>query len=330
MKPLSTMKALAAAVLPLVLAAAPLGAAAQATHPAAGKTLRWIVPYPAGGGSDFLARTIGQTLGQQTGATVVIDNKPGANTAIGASETIRSAPDGLTVLSADNGTMVFNPALYKNLSYQVKDLAPVTLMGRFPMILVVNPQAGFADAKAFVAAAKAQPGRISFGSAGAGSPHHLAMELLKSEAGLFMVHVPYRGAAPALQEVAGGQLPVMMTDLAAGNALIKAGKLKPLAVAHATRLPQLPDVPTFAELGFKGVEAAALVGMVAPAATPADTIAGLAKSVAAAIKDPAVSKRLTDFGVEPVGSTPAQYADLLKSETARWHKLIRDKKISLD
>ncbi|WP_423228595.1 Bug family tripartite tricarboxylate transporter substrate binding protein [Pseudaquabacterium inlustre] len=327
MKTPSMLKALAAAMLPLMLMSAPAPAAAQAS---AGKSLRWIVPYPAGGGSDFLARTIGQTLGQQTGTSVVVDNKPGANTAIGAVETIRSAADGHTVMSADNGTMVFNPALYKNLTYQVKDLAPVTLMGRFPMILVVNPQAGYADAKAFVAAAKARPGQISFASAGAGSPHHLAMELLKSEAGLFMVHVPYRGAAPALQEVAGGQLPAMMTDLAAGNALIKAGKLKPLAVAHATRLPQLPDVPTFAELGFKGVEAAALVGMVAPAATPADTIAGLAKSVAAAIKDPAVTKRLTEFGVEPVGSTPAQYADLLKSETARWHKLIADKKITLE
>lgn len=308
---------------------ASLGAPAAAQGQGA-KTLRWIVPYPAGGGSDFLARTIGQALSTEIGQTVVIDNKPGANTAIGAVETVRAPADGSTVLSADNGTMVFNPALYKKLTYDPKDLVPVTLMGRFPMILVANPQAGYADARAFIAAARAKPGSISFASAGAGSPHHLAMEMIKSELGLFMVHVPYRGAAPALQEVAGGQLPVMMTDLAAGNALIKSGRLKPLAVAHGSRLPQLPDVPTFAELGIKGVEAAALVGMVAPAATPPDTVAGLARAVATAIKDPAVTKRLVEFGVEPVGSTPAQYAELLRNETTRWHKLIRDRKITLD
>lgn len=317
-------------VLKTLAAALALAAGTTLAQGLPAKTLRWIVPYPAGGGSDFLARSIGQTLQAQIGQSVVVDNKPGANTAIGAVETIRSAPDGSTVLSADNGTMVFNPALYKKLSYDPKDLVPVALMGRFPMILVANPQAGYADAKAFIAAAKAKPGQISFASAGAGSPHHLAMEMLKSELGLFMVHVPYRGAAPALQEVAGGQLPVMMTDLAAGNALIKAGKLKPLAVAHSARLPQLPEVPTFAELGIKGVEAAALVGMVAPAGTPADTVAALARAVGTAIKDPAVSKRLVEFGVEPVGSTPAQYADLLKSETTRWHKLIRERQITLD
>ena len=163
------------------------------------KPIRWLVPYPAGGGSDFLARTIGQQLSTQVGQPVLIDNKPGGNTAIAASETARSAPDGYTILSADNGTMVFNSALYSKLSYNPeKDLAPVTLMGRFPMILVVGPDSDAKDAKDFIAKAKANPGKVSFGSAGAGSPHHLAMELLKVTAGLHMVHIPYRGAAPAL------------------------------------------------------------------------------------------------------------------------------------
>jgi tripartite-type tricarboxylate transporter receptor subunit TctC len=322
-------KYLACALLALPLWAATNAAAQPAAFPA--KPIRWIVPYAAGGGSDFLARTIGQTLSTQVGQPVLVDNKPGGNTALGAAETARAPADGYTVLSADNGTMVFNPALYKSLSYSpTKDLAPVTLMGRFPMILVVGANSGIASAQDFIAQARAKPGSMNYASAGAGSPHHLAMELLKVQSKVFMVHVPYRGAAPALADVVGGQVPAMMVDLAAGAGFIKGGKVKALAVANATRLPQLPDVPTFAELGIKNVEAAALVGMVAPAATPPDVINALNKSVVAAINDPAVRKRLIDFGVEPVGNTPAQFAELLRSETTRWHKLITDLKITLD
>jgi len=306
------------------------GSQAQAqAYPA--KPVRWVVPYAAGGGSDFLARTIGQPWSSATGQPVLVDNKPGGNTALGAAEVARSTADGYTVLSADNGTLVFNPVLYKSLSYNPgKDLAPVTLMGRFPMILVVGPGVTATDAKSFIAQAKAQAGGLNYASAGAGSPHHLAMELLKSEAGLTLTHAPYRGAAPALADVAGGQVPAMMVDMAAGAGFIKGGKVRPLAVANATRLPQLPDVPTFAELGYKNVEAAALVGMMVPAATPVDTIAAINKQVVAAINDPAVHKKLVDFGVEPVGNSPAQFDALIKSESTKWHKLIRDLKISLD
>ncbi|MDF3881805.1 tripartite tricarboxylate transporter substrate binding protein, partial [Cupriavidus basilensis] len=313
----------------LGLAALPWTAATAGAEPAfPSKPVRWIVPYPAGGGSDFLARSIGQPLSTRLGQPVVVDNKPGGNTAIAAAETARAPGDGYTVLSADNGTLVFNPALYKSLSYNpLKDLAPVTLLGRFPMILVVGPGIRANNVQEFIAAAKAKPGGIDYASAGAGSPHHLAMELLKVEAGLTMVHAPYRGAAPALADVAGGQVPAMMVDLASGAGFIKGGKVKALAVANPTRLPQLPDVLTFAEAGYKNVEAAALVGMVAPSATPPEVIAILNKQVVAAIREPAVNKRLVEFGVEPVGSTPAQFADLLRSETARWHKLIRDLKI---
>lgn len=313
----------------LSLAALASAASAQTTFPA--KPIRWLVPYAAGGGSDFLARTVAQTLSTQVGQPVLVDNKPGGNTALAAAETARAPADGYTVLSADNGTLVFNPALYKSLSYSpTKDLAPVTLMGKFPMILVVGANSGFATAKDFIAQAKAKPGGINYASAGAGSPHHLAMELLKVEAKLFMVHVPYRGAAPALADVVGGQLPAMMVDMAAGAGFIKGGKVRALAVANPTRLPQLPDVPTFAELGYKNVEAAALVGVVVPAATPADVVNTLNRQLVAAIHDPSVNKRMVDFGVEPVGNTPAQYTELLKAETARWHKLIRDLKITLD
>ena len=326
---LITMKSIASAFLAGLTLTLASGAALAQAYPS--KPIRWVVPYPAGGGSDFLARTIGQQLSTQIGQSVVVENKPGGNTAIAASEVARAPADGYTVLSADNGTMVFNTALYGKLSYNPdKDLTPVTLMGRFPMILVVGPGSDAKDAKDFIAKAKAAPGKISYGSAGAGSPHHLAMELLKTRTGLHMVHIPYRGAAPALGDLAGGQIPVMMVDMAAGAGFIKSGKIRPLAVANDKRLPQLPDVPTFDELGMKGVEAAALVGLVAPAALPADVKATLQKQVAAAIEQPAVKQKLIEFGVEPVGSSSQAYADLLKAENTRWHKLIKDLKITLD
>lgn len=313
----------------LWLAGAPTAAVAQDKFPA--KSVRWIVPYAAGGGSDFLARTIGQAWSAQVHQPIVVDNRPGGNTAIGASETARAPADGYTIVSADNGTLIFNPVLYKNLSYSPsKDLAPVTLMGRFPMILVAGPGEKAKTAKEFIAEVKASKDGVNYASAGAGSPHHLAMELLKSEAGLKLTHAPYRGAAPALADVAGGQIPVMMVDMAAGAGFIKGGKVRPLAVANATRLPQLPDVPTFAELGLPSVQAAALVGMVAPAKTPAPVIAALNKQVVAAINEPAVKQKLIDFGVEPVGNTPEQFQALITSESTRWHKLIKDLNITLD
>ncbi|KCV34165.1 tripartite tricarboxylate transporter family receptor, partial [Bordetella bronchiseptica 00-P-2730] len=284
--PISTLKrtlALAAAALPLL--AAPTAQAAD-TYPS--KPVRWVVPYAAGGGSDFLARTVSQGLAPRMGQPVVVDNKPGGNTAIGASETARAQPDGYTMLSADNGTLVFNPALYQKLSYDaVKDLAPVTLMGRFPMILVAGPGLKATDVKGYIEEVRARKEGMDYASAGAGSPHHLAMELLKVETGTNLVHVPYRGAAPALADVAGGQIPAMMVDLAAGAGFIHGGKVRALAVANPTRLAQLPDVPTFAELGFKNVEAAALVGIVVPAATPAPVIDTLNRQLVATINDPA-------------------------------------------
>jgi tripartite-type tricarboxylate transporter receptor subunit TctC len=313
------------------MVAATSWAVTATTFAQADKSLRWIVPYPAGGGSDFLARLISQELTKQTKRTVIIENKPGGNTAIAAQEVARSAPDGNTILSADNGTMVFNSALYSKLSYNPdKDLTPVTLMGVFPMILVVGASSSIKTVKDFIDQAKAKPGQISYGSAGAGSPHHLAMELLKVNAGLDMVHVPYRGAAPALTDVAGGQIPAMMVDLAAGAGFLQGGKVRALAVANAKRLARLPDVPTFDELGFKGVEAAAQVGIVAPAATSPEVVSALQKQVAAAIHEPDIHQKLIDFGIEPVGSTPKEYADLIHAEVQRWHKLIRDQKISLD
>ncbi len=196
----------------LLLGAPP--ARAQREFP--NRPIRWIVPYPAGGGSDFLTRIVGNQLAIDTGQPVVVENRTGGNTSLGAAEVLRAPADGYSVLSADNGTLVFNPVLYRNLGYNPqRDFAPVTLIGRFPLVLLVGPASGVRDARAFLEDARAYPGKISYASAGTGSPHHLAMELLQRQARLRMLHVPYRGAANAVADVAGGQLQAMMCDLAA-------------------------------------------------------------------------------------------------------------------
>jgi tripartite-type tricarboxylate transporter receptor subunit TctC len=310
-------------------ALAAVSARAQAPYPA--RPLRWIVPYPAGGGSDFLARTLAAQLEKQLGQPVVIENRPGAATMIGAEAVAKSQPDGYTWLTVDNGTLVFNTALYRKVPYDpVKDFAPIGLMARFPLILVANPSAGFESARDLVAAARARPGKLSYASVGAGSPHHLAMELMKHRTGAFIVHNPYRGAAPAVQDVLGNQLPVMVIDTAVGLPHIRAGKLVPLGVLSRRRLPALPDTPTLEEQGIGDTEVYAWQGLVVPAATPRDIASRLASELARAIAVPDVAKKLQDFGLEPIPSTPAQMTDSVKRETARWHALIRERGLTLD
>jgi tripartite-type tricarboxylate transporter receptor subunit TctC len=306
-----------------------MGAAAAQGYP--NRPVRWIIPYAAGGGSDALARMIAPALSRELGQPVVIENKPGAASAIAATEVARSAPDGYTIFSADNGTLVYNPALYRKLPYNpARDFAPVSLMGRLPTILVAGPASPAKDLKELVQMVKAQPGKLSYASAGTGSPHAMAMELFKKEAGLDMIHVPYRGGALSLQDVAGGQVPITMTDYAGGGGLIRGGKVRPLAVANAKRIPQLPDVPTFAELGYPNVLAEAFAGIVVPKRTPPEVIAKLQAAVQAAVNDPVVKAKLVDIGYEPVGNTPQQFAAVLQQEVPRWHKLIHDLHISLD
>lgn len=322
------MKRLIRSVI-LLFAMAATGSAFAQAYPS--RTIRWIVPYAAGGGSDALARVIQPALQRELGQPVVIENKPGAASAIAAVEVARAAPDGYTIFSADNGTLVYNPALYRKLPYDPqKDFAPVSLMGRLPTILVAGPATQAKDLKELVAQVKAANGKFSFASAGTGSPHAMAMELFRSQAGLDMIHVPYRGGALSLADVAGGQVPIVMTDYAGGGGMIKGGKVRPLAVANAKRLPQLPDVPTFGELGYKEVLAEAFAGIVVPARTPPDVIAKLQAAVAAAVRDPQVNAKLLDIGYEPVGGTPEQFTAVLQQEIPRWHKLIRDLNISLD
>jgi len=314
------------------LAVAP-GVRSQAGAPAGFPTrpLRWIVPYPAGGGSDFLARTLAAQLEKQFGRPLIIENRPGAATMLGAEAVARAMPDGYTVGSADNGTLVFNAALYRKLPYDpAQDFANVGLMARFPLILVANPATGWRSAADFLAAARAQPGKLSYASVGAGSPHHLAMELIKQRTQTYILHIPYRGAAPAVQDVLSNQVPVMVLDTAVGLPHIRAGKLVALGVLSRQRLAALPDVPTLEQQGIKDTEVYAWQGMIVPAGTPRELIARLNAELVKALAVPDVAGKLRDFGLEPTPSTPEQMSAYIQSEIARWHALIRERKLTLE
>lgn len=314
--------------------AAGLGRAAQAQEMALdfpARPIRWIVPYTTGATADLVARVLGAQVTIDVGQPVAIENKAGGNTALAATEAARAPADGYTVLSADSTTLVFNPALYRTLGYSPsRDFAPVALLARLPMVLLVGPSSGVRDARAFVEDARAFPGRFHFASAGNGSPQHLAMALLAQEARLEMVHVPYRGIAQALVDVAGGQVPVAMGELTVARRFIEGGRLRPLAVASALRLASLPGVPTFAELGLPRVEASNFLGLVAPAGTPPEVVARLQRVASNAVHNPVVQRRFTEYAIEPMDGTAAEFAALLARESARWHPLIRALNLALD
>ena len=323
-----TRRALLAATALVLAAASPVLAFAQETFPS--RPITFVVPYPAGGGTDVVARAIGQQMSTLTGHSVVIENKPGAATAIAAQDTARSAPDGATVLSGDNGTYVFNPFLFSKLSYKVEELAPIGLLARFPLILVAAVDAPYKSLADVTAAAKANPEAVKFASPGTGSPHHLAMEMLMARSGIKAVHVPYRGVAPAVQDVLSGHVPTMVIDTVAGMPHIASGKLRPLAVFSGKRLARLPDVPTFLELGQSGVEIYAWQGLATTAGTPKATIDRLSGVLNAALQNPATRKPLEDVGVEILGGSPQVMADYIRSETAIWGKLISERGLKIE
>ncbi len=308
--------------------AAPLAAQAQQAWPS--KPIRWVVAYPAGGGSDFLARQLAPQIGKQLGQTLVIENRPGAAGMIGTDAAAKSAPDGYTIVTGDNGAMVFNSAMYKKVPYAPSDLAPVGFMARFPLVLVVNPNAGFSSAKQWLDEVKKSPGKYSYASPGIGSPHHLAMELIKERSGSFIVHVPYRGTAFTTQDLIAGMVPMGILDTAAGLPHIRAGKLKALAVLSAKRIATLPDVPTFQEIGLKGVDVAAWQGLFVPKGTPEAIVQRLSTEMNKAITTPEVKARLEDFGLEVAPGDAASLARFVQQETLAWHALIKERKLSAD
>src|SRR5690606_17809551 len=259
------------------------GLAAQAQdYPA--RPIEWVVPYQAGGGTDIVARTVAERMSKSLGQSIVIANKPGAATAIGAPYVARAQPDGYVMVTGDTATLAANPALYPDLAYDpAKDFDPVGLLARFAMILVVHPSIPVNNLQEFIDWAGKQENGVSYGTPGAGSPHHLATELFKQKTGLNLVHVPYRGAAPAVQDVMGGQVPFMFVDSATGQQFIASGMLRPIAVASKQRLATQPEVPTLIESGMEGFEAYAWQGVLVPKGTPKAAIERLSTALRGAL-----------------------------------------------
>lgn len=304
-------------------------AQAQGQYP--DQIIKWVVPYPAGGGTDNLARTLAESMRVGLGQQIVVDNRPGAATNIGAELVARARPDGYTVMSADNAVLAFNEHLFKKLLFSPeKDFSYIGAIGKFPLALVVHPSFPAQNFKDFLAYVKANPGKVSYASVGNGSPHHLAMELFKNRTGTFITHIPYRGAAPAMQDLMGGQVPAMFLDLASGLSIIKSGKVRTLAIGSQARSPLLPDVPTLAESGVTNAEVFAFQGLLGPAGLPAPVVVRLNQELNKALADPVVLKRFTEFGFEPQRGTPEDFKKLARSESARWGEVIRTNQISLD
>jgi tripartite-type tricarboxylate transporter receptor subunit TctC len=311
----------------VALLALPLAAAAAYPE----KSIEWVVPYPAGGGSDVVARILSLPMSRTLGQPIIINNKPGAATNIGADYAAKARPDGYVMLTGDTATMAANPALYSKLSYNVeKDFTPVGLMARFPLILVVNPGVPAKNLTEFMVWAKKQPDGVNYATPGAGSPHHLATELFRERSGLKMVHVGYRGAAPAVQDVIGGQVPMMFVDTASGYQHIQSGRLVAIGVASPKRIATFSTLPTLAEQGLKGFEAYAWQGLVVPAATPPEAVATLSKALMAALDSTEVKARFQTLGLEAIPSTPAQMDAYAKAEREKWAKVIRASNIRLD
>ncbi|MBI3368422.1 MAG: tripartite tricarboxylate transporter substrate binding protein [Burkholderiales bacterium] len=313
--------------LAAVLLATPIATLAQSDN----KPLEWVVGFPPGGGSDMVARTVAEAMSKSLSRSIVINNKPGAATNIAADYVAKSKDFGNIVFTADFATLAANPALFSKLGYNAeKDFVPIGLLARFPILLVVSDKVPARNWKEFATWAKAQPQGVNYASAGAGSPHHLAAELLRESSGLHFVHVPYRGAAPAVQDLIGGQVPFAMMDSATVQQHLTSGKLRAIGVASATRLKTFPEIPTLAEQGLKGFEAFAWQGLVAPAGTPPDQVAKLHQALEAALDDTLVKARFQTLSLEALPGTPQQMADYSRAERERWGALIRAKGIKLD
>ena len=312
------------------------GTAASAAPWAAAQSLpdqplRWIVPYPAGGRTDVLARTVAEAMRETLGQQIVIDNRPGASTNIGAQIVATAKPDGTTFMSADNAVLAFNEHLFSKLPFSPeKDFTYVGGISRFPLALVVHPGFEAQTLKDFIAYAKANPGKLNYASPGNGSPHHLAMEMFKLRTGTFITHIPYRGAAPAMQDVMGGQVPCMFLDLAAGLPVIQSGKVRALAIGSQKRASTLPHVPTLAEAGVPNTEVFAFQGLLAPAGLPPALTARLNGDLNKALDSAAVKKRMADFSMEAMPGTPEQFKAFARAESKRWGEIIRTANIRLD
>ncbi len=312
----------AAAVLP----ALPRLAIAQ-SYPS--KPLHWIVPFPPGGPADILARLFGQWLNERMGQPVIVENRAGAGSNIGTEATVRAAPDGYTLMLVTTANAV-NASLYSKLSYNfMRDIAPVAGLIRVPAVLEVTPSLPVKSVPEFIAYAKANPGKLAMASAGNGTIQHVAGEMFKTMTGVNMVHVPYRGQAPALTDLIGGQVQVMFDSLPATVQQIKAGKVRVLAVTTASRVAALPDTPPLADF-VPGYEASAWYGVGAPANTPPDIVARLNREINAAFADPRIKARLIDLGGDALAGSAADFGTMVAAETEKWAKVVRAANIHAD
>jgi tripartite-type tricarboxylate transporter receptor subunit TctC len=288
------------------------------------KPIKLIVPFPAGGPNDIIARIVGQRMSELTKQPVIIDNRGGASGALGTDAVAKAAPDGYTIGIVNLGALAINQSMEKVPYETLKDLAPVTLVVTVPEMLVVASNVPAKNMSELVALAKAQPGKLNFASTGPGSLPHLAGELLKLTAQIDIAHVPYRGAAPAINDLLGQQVQMTFLDLPAILPHIRSGTLKPIALGTTARAPTAPDVPTTVELGMPALRIENWYGMVAPAATPPAIIAALNKITTTALADPAVKEKLAEQGLTTVGNSPEQFRDYIAAETAKWAKVIKD------
>ncbi|MFL9935878.1 tripartite tricarboxylate transporter substrate binding protein [Paraburkholderia sp. RL18-103-BIB-C] len=316
------MKKLFAVVMGVLLMA--LSAIAQAGDPYPQQSIRLLVPAEPGGAADFIARLISPVLSASLGQAVVVENKSGASGTIAGNLVAKSKPNGYTLLMAQNTSIVIAPHLYKQLPYDtLKDLAPVSLVISVPNILVVNPNVPAKTVSEFIALAKAKPGSFSYGSAGIGSPSHIAGEMFDKDAGVQMLHVPYQGSAPAVTALLGNQIPAMFAPITAVLPLVRANQLRALGVTTAGRLPSLPNIPTIAESGVPGFDINSWFGLFAAANTPPEIIARLNRAVAEALKDPRVSAAIAKMASAPVGNSSAAFTALVRTEDQRYADLLK-------
>ena len=331
MNALQSLRRVLAGVLAAALAAVTLVAAPAQAQPYPSRLIKIVVPYPAGGAVDIVARIVGQALAEQLKQTVVVDNRPGASANIGMEAVAKAPADGYTLLMASNG-LTTNMALFPNLSFDGRrDFTPIARIGYAPLVIVVPAASPAKSLKDLIAVAKAKPGDLAYGSAGNGSSGHLAGELLKSSAGIDVLHVPYKGGAPADHRSAR-RAPLVHADQSAGGDRARAGRVgcASLAVGSDKRVPLLPDVPTVSEAGLPGFEATVWWGLVAPAKTPADIVARLNAETNKALHDPAIDKKLADLGVVATPGSPEDFANLIARQTEIWSAVIRQAGIRPD
>ncbi|WP_066736982.1 tripartite tricarboxylate transporter substrate binding protein [Cupriavidus sp. D384] len=320
----------------LCQAAALGGAAALASWPTRGdsgypgRPLRLVVPYPAGGGTDTIARLIGQQLAQAWKQPVVVDNKPGASGILGNDIVAKAAPDGYTLLLAITA-MIQSPSLYRKMPYNVeRDFLPVSLVARSSDLFVVPSRVPARTLAEFIALAKASPGKLSYGSYGNGTSSHLHGEQFKIQAGIDIVHIPYKGAAPLVSDILGGQVDSAFVDVTSANSYLTGGKFRVLGITGTQRHAALPAVPTFSEAGLSGFEPNGWFGIFLPAGTPRPIADRLAAEIGRIVKQPEVSQRLTAMGLQPVASSPAELATVVSNDTPKWAEIVRTARIQLD